>query len=34
MQTLLKNIRSVNSDLFEFDFNNPNINDEEKDNFI
>ena len=30
MQTLLKNIRSVNSDLFEFDFNNPNINDEDK----
>ena len=30
MQTLLKNIRSVNSDFFEFDFNNPNINDTEK----
>ena len=30
MQTLLKNIRSVNSDYFEFDFNNPNIDDTEK----
>ena len=30
MKTLLKNIRSINSDLFEFDFNNPNIDNVEK----